>query len=163
VNAQIIASSDMSIRSASLAYLSIVTGYCMGIALVHAGTANEEVKNTICVFFSMLLRLRAGRLYKFQKQAKSTAADSKLAQNIPFFSTSFMKACNEKVSKVLVDMYLSCLSISAGIVMSGTGDISVLRLVREARMKNEESFYGSQMAYSMTTGKSNPTLKRKIG
>lgn len=109
---------DMSTRAAALAYLSIASGYCMGLALVHAGTANAGAKHAICTFLTMLLRLRAGRLNKIQKQARLSETTS--SSNV-FYSTAFMKACSDRSSKVLVDMFLSCLSLSAGLVMSGTG------------------------------------------
>lgn len=32
------------------------------------------------------------------------------------------------------------------------GDIDVLRLIREARLKSEESNYGTHMSFSMTVG-----------
>ena len=110
---------EMSTRSAALGYLSIVSGYCMGLALVHAGTANAGVKHAICTYLTMLLRLRSGRLNKIQKQARLSEPHS--TSNV-FYSAAFMKACSERSSKVLVDMFLSCLSLSAGLVMSGTGN-----------------------------------------
>ncbi|CAM9465694.1 unnamed protein product, partial [Ectocarpus fasciculatus] len=119
---------DMSTRAAALAYLSIASGYCMGLALVHAGTANAGAKHAI-----------------------SRLSETTSSSNV-FYSTAFMKASSDRSSKVLVDMFLSCLSLSAGLVMSGTGDVAVLRLVREARVKNEDSSFGSQMALSMTVG-----------
>lgn len=141
---------DISIRSASIAYVSIAAGYCMGIALVHAGTANEGANQVICSMLRMLLRLRAGRLIKVQKQARAMGSFSFTA--FPFFSSAFVKSCAEKTCKSLVEMYVSCLSLSAGVVMAGTGDVSVLRLVRELRMKNEDAIFGSQIAAAMTAG-----------
>ena len=89
----------------------------MGLALVHAGTANEGVKRTICAMLRTILRLRAGRLKKMQRQARESNTETAL----PFYSTEFIRACGDRSSKVLVEMYMSCLALSAGIVMSGTG------------------------------------------
>ena len=108
----------MSARTATMAYLSIASGYAMGLALVHAGTGNKGVKNIVCSLLTMLLRLRGGRLSKIQKQT-STACSS--SSSIPHYSTPFIKACGDKNSRALVEMTLSCLVLAGGIVMSGTG------------------------------------------
>jgi anaphase-promoting complex subunit 1 len=165
---------QMSHRSAAMAYLSIITGSCLGLALVHAGTAHAGVKAVVLSNLSMILKLRSGKWSKFQRQQ---GADGDRAH---VFSAGFIKACGEKSSKILLEMYLACLAVSAGIVMSGTGhssalmipvyvhnsihvisspflvdaagDVDCLRLVREARLKSEESSYGTHMALAMATG-----------
>jgi hypothetical protein len=159
----------MSYRSAAMAFLSIITGYCVGLALVYAGTDNTGVKEVICEHISLILKLRSGKFAKIQKSQQGSCIFDK-NQN---YSTGFLKACGDKSSKILLEMFLSCLTLAAGVVSSGSGskllhlfrlpsslfsyiiilgDVNILRLVREARLKSEESSYGTHMAFSMAAG-----------
>lgn len=47
---------------------------------------------------------------------------------------------------------LSCLSVSLGIVMAGSGDIDCFRIFRELRWRADEGSYGSHFAVSMAIG-----------
>jgi hypothetical protein len=92
----------------------------MGLALVHAGTGNEAIRDALLSYLSMLLRLRGGKLLRYQKQQ----ASSKEPSIIPnYYSIPFMKLCTEhKSAKTLVEMMFSCMCLSVGVVMSGTGE-----------------------------------------
>lgn len=109
----------MSNRAAAVAYLSIITGSCMGLALVHAGTGNGAVRDVLVGYLSMLLRLRGGKMLRFQKQRATSKEPSIIPEN---YSVPFMKLCTEhKSAKMLVEMFFSCMCLSVGVVMSGTG------------------------------------------
>lgn len=115
----------MSHRAAAVAYLSIITGSCMGLALVHAGTGNEAIRDVLVAYVSMFLRLRGGKLLRYQKQQAASKDPSITPKN---YSTPFMKVCTEhKSAKALVEMLFSCMCLSLGVVMSGTGTVVAIR------------------------------------
>lgn len=118
----------MSHRCAAMAYMSIMTGYCMGLALIHAGTGSLGIKNALCTVLKMMIRLRGGRLNRMQKQRAVLKRNGDEVESLPNYSTIFIKACTEKSSKILVEMLFSCVALAAGIVMSGTGIVAELCL-----------------------------------
>ena len=113
------ASSHMNHRAAAMAFLSIITGYCMGLALVHAGTDHCGAKEVICGHISLLLKLRSGKFAKFQKSQQGSCVFDKSMN----YSTGFIKACGDKASKILLEMFLPCLTLAAGVISSGSGSI----------------------------------------
>jgi anaphase-promoting complex subunit 1 len=121
----------LSPKSALGAYLCIVTGYCIGIGLVHAGTSNESAKATILAKLKVLQCLR----------------DNKLSKAVQFQNLSL-----DKAMKPLIEMCVSCTAVALSYVMAGTGDLACLRIFRELRWKVEDVNYGSHMSIGMAIG-----------
>ena len=102
------------------AYVCILCGYSLGIGLIFAGTANQAIKN---ILLNKLLFLQSIR-------------DS----THPKFS-----AHDFRHSKGIVEMCVSCMSLSLASVMAGSGDVDCLRVFRELRWKHDDGLFGYHM------------------
>ena len=60
-------------------------------------------------------------------------------------------ACTKEL-RAAVETALGCALLGASLVMAGTGDLDVLRVIRELRRRLDDYMFGSQMAISMCTG-----------
>lgn len=59
----------------------------------------------------------------------------------------------DKVLRSSVEMCLSAVALALAAVMAGSGDLDVLRTLRELRWKVDDVTYGTHMALSMAIGK----------
>lgn len=118
----------MPAHAALSAYLCIICGYCMGLGLVYAGTANNEAKQTI---YSKL---------KFLQSCREMKPSTPLT--IPI----------DRPMKPLIEMCIACTSVSLSYVMAGTGDLDCLRLLRELRWKVDDVNYGTHLSLAMAIG-----------
>ena len=85
-------------RAALQVYLSSVTGLCWGVGLVYAGTMDPRAKVLLITELKMMQRIRDGKP-----------------------SNVYLNA--DKPTRPLVDLCLSVISISLGLVLAGSGDI----------------------------------------
>ena len=134
----------LSAKSSLGAYLCIITGYCVGIGLVFAGTSNESAKLTILAKLKVLQCLRDNKVSKLQK---------------------FQNVSVDKAMKPLIEMCVSCTTVALSYVMAGTGDLTCLRIFRELRWRVDDVNYGSHMSIGMAIGMlflagGNASLKR---
>ena len=118
----------MPAQAALSAYLCILCGYCIGLGLVYAGTANNEAKEAI---YSKLKFLQSCRDMK---------------PSIP------LSVAIDRSIKPLIEMCVACTSVSLSYVMAGTGDLDCLRLLRELRWKVDDVNYGTHLSLAMAIG-----------
>ena len=107
-------------KAAFPVYICILCGYCMGVGLIFAGTASEKVKAILLEKLKFLQGIR----------------DSKNAKYSPGVVRN---------SKGMLEMCVSCLSVSLAGVMAGTGDVDCLRIFRELRWKHDDGLFGYHM------------------
>jgi anaphase-promoting complex subunit 1 len=103
-------------------YLSIITGYCFGISLVFAGTADTRAKQLI------LIKLR-------------------LLQSIRDQKHRVLSAVKFRSFRATVEMCLSSVALSLATVLAGTGDLDSFRILRELRWKHDEGSFGYHLRY----------------
>ena len=118
----------MPAPAALSAYLCIICGYCVGLGLVFAGTADNNAKQAI---FSKLKFLQSCREMK-----------PSIPLSVPI----------DRSVKPLIEMCISCVSVSLSYVMAGTGDLDCLRLLRELRWKVDDVNYGTHLSLAMAIG-----------
>jgi len=123
-----ISGAAMCPKVALLAYVCVTAGYCQGIGLVYAGTADPRAK---ALLLSRLRRLQS------------------LRDNRPSFALPFAM---DKSLRPLIDMSVAAAATALGCVMAGTGDLDCLRVFRELRFRVEDVTYGTHMALGMAVG-----------
>jgi len=107
-------------------YVYITAGACFALGLKFAGTGNKAV--------STLLQRRL-RVFQLMREGKDPDAVSK------------------RPSHSMLEMCLSNIAVSLGMVMAGSGDLDLLRIFRELRQKCEpEVRYGDHMALGSAIG-----------
>ncbi|CAH1791675.1 unnamed protein product [Owenia fusiformis] len=110
----------------SQAYCNIMAGACMTIGLKFAGSANQEAFNLLMGYAKEILAI-VSKASLLEQAGKSTVENS-----------------------------LDIIVLSLSMVMSGTGNLDVLRLCRHLRSRVGSSYtyvlYGSHMAVSMSLG-----------
>ena len=108
-----------------LAYFNIVTGACLAIGLKYAGTATELAHTNLMFFFSVLSRAASGQSMTYEGKIRRTAARQGL----------------------------NIVSIALSVVMSGTGELGVLRRLRISHGQEGAGVtYGTHMAMHMACG-----------
>ncbi|WWD19052.1 hypothetical protein CI109_103510 [Kwoniella shandongensis] len=108
-----------------LAYLNIVSGACWAIGLKYAGTATELAHSNLMTFYGVLSKAAAGQSMTYEGRIRRTAARQGLN---------------------VVTIALAC-------VMSGTGELGVLRRLRVSHGQEGAGVtYGSHMAMHMALG-----------
>lgn len=118
--------SNFDCRAVREMYVHAVAGACFGIGIRFAGTGNTEAKH--------VLMLRVKELYALRKSSDPT-----------------MAALRPEIA--ILETCLGCATISLAMVMAGTGDVEVLKLLRVLRWEcSEDSRYGIHMVYGMATG-----------
>ena len=111
--------------NAELSYFNIIAGACMAIGLKYAGTATEVAHNTLMLFFTVLSKAAAGQSMTYEGKIRRTAARQAL----------------------------SVVTISLAVVMSGTGELNVLRRLRISHGQEGAGVtYGTHMAMHMACG-----------
>ncbi|PWN51134.1 hypothetical protein IE53DRAFT_368325 [Violaceomyces palustris] len=112
-------------EAVDLAWINMVAGACFAMALKFAGSQDREAKECL------LLQLRS-----FQKEAKAKAL------------TYFLK-----IRQSALRASLNLLYISVSMVLSGSGDLELLKVLRLAHGQADASHnYGSHMAIHMSLG-----------
>ncbi len=106
-------------------YLAVSAGRCLGLGLVYAGTADTRAR---AVLLTQLLRLQRIR-------------DNK----------DPVIACTKEL-RPSVELSLTAAALGLSITMAGTGDVDILRILRELRWKVDDSIYGTHMALGMSIG-----------
>ena len=101
-------------------YICILSGYCLGVGLIFAGTADERVKGVLLEKLKFLQRIRDSNNSKFPPLVV-------------------------KNSRGILEMCVSCVSLSLAGVMAGTGDVDCLRIFRELRWKHDDGLFGYHM------------------
>lgn len=114
-------------KSAFPVYLCSISGYCMGIGLVFAGTADLRARKALLI-------------------------NLKLLQSVRDMTNPAFVSLDTKSYKGTVDMCISVVAVALGSVMAGTGDVESMRIFRELRWKFEEGLYGYQMSLGMAIG-----------
>ena len=115
-------------RVALLAYACVTAGYCQGLGLAYAGTADPRAK---ALLLSRLRRLQSMR------------------DNRPSFPLPFAM---DKSLRPIIDMCVAAAATALACVMAGTGDLDCLRVFRELRFRVEDVTYGTHMALGMAVG-----------
>nr|XP_019011459.1 uncharacterized protein I206_03559 [Kwoniella pini CBS 10737]OCF50240.1 hypothetical protein I206_03559 [Kwoniella pini CBS 10737] len=111
--------------STELAYLNIVSGACFAIGMKFAGTATELAHTNLMNFFGVLSKASSGSSMTYEGRIRRTAA----------------RQC------------LNIVTISLAMVMSGTGELGVLRRLRVSHGQEGSGVnYGSHMAMHMSLG-----------
>ena len=108
------------------AHIYIIAGACFSLGLIHAGTGNEAVRDSI-----------------FQKIVEM----QKLRDDSDPISISL------RPQRPIVEMCLGATVIALSLVMAGTGDLKTLRLLKMLRWRCDEGVkYGNHMCYSTAIG-----------
>lgn len=120
------ASSSLTKSAAIPLYLCILAGYCLGIGIVYAGTTSLQAKELLLKQLKHLQKIRDNK-------------DGAIS-------------CTKEL-RATVEMCLTCIALGLSITMAGTGDVEILRVLRELRWKVDDAIYGTHMALSMCIGK----------
>ena len=108
-----------------LAYLNIVAGASLAIGLKYAGTATELAHTNLMFFFSVLSKAASGQSMTYEGNIRRTAARQGL----------------------------NVVTIALAVVMSGTGELNVLRRLRISHGQEGAGVtYGTHMAMHMACG-----------
>ncbi|KAL7423866.1 Anaphase-promoting complex subunit 1 [Cryptotrichosporon argae] len=108
-----------------LAYFNIIAGACLAIGIKYAGTASEAAHNCLITFFGVLGKAAAGQSMAYEGRIRRHGA--RQALNI--------------------------VTIALAAVMSGTGELNVLRRLRVSHGQEGAGVtYGSHMAMHMALG-----------
>mmetsp|Transcript_6661 Transcript_6661/g.5971 ORF Transcript_6661/g.5971 Transcript_6661/m.5971 type:complete len:924 (+) Transcript_6661:1297-4068(+) len=127
--------------SALNAFVSVISGLCMGLGLVLAGTYNLNAKSIIMNYLRMFQRLRDSKL------------PIAIASNVIMTeSHSKQYRLDSNMLKPLLELCICQTSLALASIMSGTGDIDCLRIFRELRWKVDELNYGTHLALNMAIG-----------
>ncbi|TYJ53105.1 hypothetical protein B9479_006286 [Cryptococcus floricola] len=111
--------------SIELAYLNIVSGAAMAIGLKYAGTAKELAHNTILTQYSILAKAVSGQSMTYEGRIRRTSARQGL----------------------------NVVTIALAAVMSGTGELGLLRRLRVSHGQEGAGVtYGTHMAMHMALG-----------
>ncbi|OCF57282.1 hypothetical protein L486_04738 [Kwoniella mangroviensis CBS 10435] len=111
--------------STELAYLNIVSGACFAIGMKYAGTATEMAHTNLMTFFGVLSKAATGSSMTYEGRIRRTAARQGL----------------------------NIVTLALAMVMSGTGELSVLRRLRVSHGQEGAGVtYGSHMAMHMALG-----------
>ena len=111
--------------STELAYMNIVAGACLALGLKYAGTATEAAHNNLMFFYGVLSKAAAGQSMTYEGKIRRTAARQGL----------------------------NIVTIALAVVMSGTGELNVLRRLRVSHGQEGAGVtYGTHMAMHMAIG-----------
>lgn len=108
-----------------LAYFNIIAGSCFAIGLKTAGTASELAHNNLMFFYGVLNKAASGQSMTYEGKIRRNAA----------------RQC------------LNIVTLSLAMVMSGTGELNVLRRLRVSHGQEGAGVtYGTHMAMHMACG-----------
>lgn len=117
---------DIDTKAMKEAHIYIIAGACFSLGLIHAGTGNEAVRDSI-----------------FQKVVEM----QKLRDDSDPISILL------RPQRPIVEMCLGATVIALSLVMAGTGDLKTLRLLKMLRWRCDEGVkYGNHMCYGTAIG-----------
>ncbi|XP_010423455.1 PREDICTED: anaphase-promoting complex subunit 1 isoform X1 [Camelina sativa] len=126
---------EVDVEALVQAYVNIVAGACISLGLRFAGTRDGNARD--------LLKNYALYLLNEIKPLSATPGNA------------FPKGISKYVDRGTLEMCLYLIIISLSVVMAGSGDLQVFRLLRFLRSRNSadgHANYGTQMAVSLATG-----------
>ncbi|ODQ64815.1 hypothetical protein NADFUDRAFT_66873 [Nadsonia fulvescens var. elongata DSM 6958] len=114
-----------ALDSDQMAYINILAGICLSMALKHASSSNQEVKSTLIYYIDQLMRICELPVTNYDQSIARVAAIN--AQD--------------------------CLALALSTVMAGTGDLETFRRLRALHGRTDKfATYGSFMAAHMAMG-----------
>ena len=117
---------DLDRQAIRQAHVHVVAGACLGMGLRFAGSGNEAAAAAIMERVEHFIRLRD------ESDPVSVAL---------------------RPERSILEMCLSCATVSLAMVMAGTGDVEVLKLLRALRWRCDEDVrYGTHMAIGSAIG-----------
>ncbi|EOA21984.1 hypothetical protein CARUB_v10002491mg [Capsella rubella] len=129
---------EVDVEALVQAYVNIVAGACISLGLRFAGTRDGNARDLLKNYALYLLN-----------EIKPLSATPGNAGN------AFPKGISKYVDRGTLEMCLYLIIISLSVVMAGSGDLQVFRLLRFLRSRNSadgHANYGTQMAVSLATG-----------
>lgn len=122
------------LRSTDLPFFSILAGICFSIALRFSGSASTKVRDLLLHYLDQFMRISS---ITPTQRAHPDAA--------PLY--------DEELARANARMCQDVLTLSAAIVMAGTGDISVLRRLRALHGRDDPNVpYGSHLSAHLAVG-----------
>ncbi|CAN6805344.1 unnamed protein product [Brassica oleracea] len=126
---------EVDVEALVHAYVNIVAGACISLGLRFAGTRDGNARDLLYNYALYLLN-----------EIKPVSATS---------GTAFPRGISKFVDKGTLEMCLYLVILSLSVVMAGSGDLQIFRLLRFLRSRNSadgHANYGTQMAVSLATG-----------
>ncbi|KAL9278535.1 Anaphase-promoting complex subunit 1 [Arabidopsis thaliana] len=126
---------EVDVEALVQAYVNIVAGACISLGLRFAGTRDGNARDLLNSYALYLLN-----------EIKPLSATP---------GNAFPRGISKFVDRGTLEMCLYLIIISLSVVMAGSGDLQVFRLLRFLRSRNSadgHANYGTQMAVSLATG-----------
>ncbi|KAG2334579.1 hypothetical protein Bca52824_005759 [Brassica carinata] len=126
---------EVDVEALVQAYVNIVTGACISLGLRFAGTRDGNARDLLYNYALYLLN-----------EIKPVSSTS---------GTAFPRGISKFVDRGTLEMCLYLVILSLSVVMAGSGDLQIFRLLRFLRSRNSadgHANYGTQMAVSLATG-----------
>ncbi|KAJ0233773.1 Anaphase-promoting complex subunit 1 [Hirschfeldia incana] len=126
---------EVDVESLVQAYVNIVAGACISLGLRFAGTRDGNARDLLNNYALYLLN-----------EIKPVSAPP---------TNEFPKGISKYVDRGTLEMCLYLIVLSLSVVMAGSGDLQIFRLLRFLRSRNSadgHANYGTQMAVSLATG-----------
>ncbi|EFH47427.1 hypothetical protein ARALYDRAFT_487351 [Arabidopsis lyrata subsp. lyrata] len=126
---------EVDVEALVQAYVNIVAGACISLGLRFAGTRDGNARDLLNNYALYLLN-----------EIKPLSATP---------GNAFPRGISKYVDRGTLEMCLYLIIISLSVVMAGSGDLQVFRLLRFLRSRNSadgHANYGTQMAVSLATG-----------
>ncbi len=117
-------------------YCNIIAGACLSIALRYAGTANPAARDVVLHYVGWFADLRSRKIRGLSSMRHGSITE---------------------VDRITIETGLSVLALCVGVVMSGTGDVTCLRVLRGLRTSggrplDKHVTYGHHQALAMAIG-----------
>ncbi|KAJ4908777.1 Anaphase-promoting complex subunit 1 [Raphanus sativus] len=126
---------EIDVEALVQAYVNIVTGACISLGLRFAGTRDGNARDLLYNYALYLLN-----------EIKPVSSTS---------GTAFPRGISKFVDRGTLEMCLYLVILSLSVVMAGSGDLQIFRLLRFLRSRNSadgHANYGTQTAVSLATG-----------
>ncbi|XP_010543717.1 PREDICTED: anaphase-promoting complex subunit 1 isoform X2 [Tarenaya hassleriana] len=126
---------EVDVEALVQAYVNIVAGACISLGLRFAGTRDGNARELLSNYALYLLNEI--------KPVSATTGDR------------FPRGLSKYVDRGTLEMCLYLIILSLSVVMAGSGDLQIFRLLRFLRSRNSadgHANYGIQMAVSLATG-----------
>lgn len=123
------------LKSTDLPFFSILAGICFSIALRFSGSASPKVRDLLLHYLDQFMRI---------SRISPSTSKGGLNTSPPY---------DEELARTNARMCQDVLTLSASIVMAGTGDIPVLRRLRALHGRDDPDVpYGSHLAAHLAIG-----------
>ncbi|CAN8257090.1 unnamed protein product [Cochlearia groenlandica] len=126
---------EVDVEAIVQAYVNVVAGACISLGLRFAGTRDGNARDLLNNYALYLLN------------------EIKLVSATP--ENTFPRGISKYVDRGTLEMCIYLIILSLSVVMAGSGDLQVFRLLRFLRSRNSadgHANYGTQMAVSLATG-----------